>query len=142
MSTTIETPTLRELIAQVKVFTEKVQHRHAGMLPSEIQKEFSAIQAGMRLVYGDRAPSGWKELVQTAEIFIATATRPQPSPGAVAHLSQMISEQASKVMLSDVSRIAEEGLLSSGQAVRRATFVRMSPADQARHVRAGKAVFD
>ena len=142
MSTIIEKPTLPELIAKLEVFTERVQHQHACMLPSEIKKEFSAIQAGMRLTYGDHAPSGWQELVRTTELFINTATRPQPSLPAMAHLSRMISEQAAKVALSDIDRIAEEGLLSSGQATRRSTFDRMSPADQARHIRAGFAVFD
>jgi hypothetical protein len=133
---------LAEAIGKISRLAEGVRYRPNGLLPSEIQGEFQSTLDLVKTGFGDSAPAGWSNVVDTARLFLNEAAKPQRIPGCVEHFHRLIEEGCTQVVGADEARRVNDNLLATGRAVRRVDWQKMAPQASIDFFKSGGIVID
>lgn len=132
---------LSEGVAKVQTLAERIKYQPGQMLPSEVDAQFAAIQTTVKDGYGE-PPATWNELTELAGYLIRESRREPRIQGAFDYYTRAIQESAKRVVDGEHTKRVESELIAAGRAIRRATFDRLSLAEQGTLLRSGKVVFD
>jgi len=122
---------LNEGVAKLTGLCERVRYK-PGDLPSQVNGELHNISAAMNTelaLIKEKPPSSWDDLIGNVKLFLAEAAKPRRS-GSVEHLQSIIAQGGAQLIADEQNRIATDGLIAEGKAVKRAEWDRLSQAER------------